>query len=219
MIDRKRYIVDRIKNEDARPFVLKKHYAKRMPNVKTTFGLFDKNVLIGCCLFGYPPCYNLNNIGKFNVLELQRLVVESEEKNITSYFVSKSLNMLDKPSAIVSYADTGQNHYGYIYQATNWVYTGMSSEQIKYTDGCKVYHKKTLSGRYGNAIENELKKYGFKKVMSSKKHRYFYLLGTKKQKKEMLELIKDKYEILPYPKGESKRYDASTEVHTQMRLF
>ncbi len=29
---------------------------------------------------------------------------------------------------IVSYADTSQNHHGYIYQATNWIYTGLTKK-------------------------------------------------------------------------------------------
>ena len=29
---------------------------------------------------------------------------------------------------MVSYADSGMNHCGYIYQATNWIYTGATKE-------------------------------------------------------------------------------------------
>jgi len=58
-------------------------------------------------------------------LELNRLVIdEGSKKNVLSFFVSQTLKKLPCPNVVVSYADTSQNHHGYIYQATNWIYTG-----------------------------------------------------------------------------------------------
>ena len=50
-----------------------------------------------------------------------------------------------------------------------------------------------------------------------RKHRYFYFLGQKKQKKEMLENLA--YDIEPYPKGNNKRYDSTYCPSTQTVLF
>ena len=50
-----------------------------------------------------------------------------------------------------------------------------------------------------------------------RKHRYFYFLGNKTQKKQMLNNLK--YKIMPYPKGENKRYDASYKPTVQTKLF
>lgn len=51
----------------------------------------------------------------------------------------------------------------------------------------------------------------------TKKHRYFMFIGNKKEVKRMKgEMI---YEILPYPKGENKSYDASHKPIIQNRLF
>ena len=50
-----------------------------------------------------------------------------------------------------------------------------------------------------------------------RKHRYFYLLGTKKDKKEMLRNLA--YKIEPYPKGDNSRYDSSHLAATQTLLF
>jgi len=63
-------------------------------------------------------------------------------------------------------------------------------------------------------------KFGEKNVYMidrARKHRYFYLLGNKKQKKEMKERLV--YNIKPYPKGNNKRYDASYKPSTQQQLF
>ena len=65
-----------------------------------------------------------------------------------------------------------------------------------------------IKEKYGPSIETRL---------SSGKHRYVMFLGSKKQKKEMLAALR--YPILPYPKGESRRYDASHKPVTQMRMF
>ena len=51
----------------------------------------------------------------------------------------------------------------------------------------------------------------------SEKHRYVYFTGSKKQKKEMRKALK--YPILPYPKGESKRYDTSATFPKQVQMF
>jgi len=49
------------------------------------------------------------------------------------------------------------------------------------------------------------------------KHRYFYLTGNKKLKKQKLNSIP--YKIQPYPKGDNKRYDASYKPDGQGVLF
>jgi hypothetical protein len=50
-----------------------------------------------------------------------------------------------------------------------------------------------------------------------RKHRYFYFVGDKWQKKQMMKELP--YEIQPYPKGENKRYDATYEPTTQIKLL
>ena len=57
-----------------------------------------------------------------------------------------SLNLLPKPQAIVSYADTSQGHHGYIYQATNWIYTGLSAKRTeRYDINNPNKHSKTVT--------------------------------------------------------------------------
>lgn len=35
---------------------------------------------------------------------------------------------------LVSYADSAQGHHGYIYQATNWIYTGISAKRTEWRE-------------------------------------------------------------------------------------
>lgn len=111
---------------------------------------------------------------------------------------------------VVSYADTSQNHHGYIYQATNWIYTGMSAKRTERYDPLNPNkHSKTVvesMDRVDTAVRNR-----------SQKHRYVYILGTKKEKMELLSCLN--YDILDYPKGDNIRYDASYEPNTQLALF
>ena len=68
-------------------------------------------------------------------------------------------------------------------------------------------------------VEQLKEKYGddFYYVERSRKHRYIYFVGNKSQKKTMLNALK--YEVMPYPKGDTKRYDSGTTVKTQGMLF
>ena len=162
-------------------------------------------------------------------LELNRLVVnDGLPSNTLSFFVSRCLKQLAKPHVIVSYADTSQNHSGYIYQATNWLYTGLSSKFSDYAvEGLEHLHHASIGdsvGRYDKTkgIDKHTllrQKYGDRLYLKERprKHRYFYLLGTKKEKKVMMKNLS--YEILPYPKGENKRYDSSHNPSVQQLLF
>lgn len=216
---REDFTVQPIKKEECKPWLLDKHYAHRIPPIMYAYGLYDSNKqLQGCCIFGYP-CRMLTEYWK-NILELNRLVVnENLPRNVLSYLVSCSLKLLPSPNVIVSYADDNQGHHGYIYQATNWIYTGLSSSENKIFIEGNLVHRRTLNSVYKTSSVKDLQEKGYNIEVEEQvgKHRYFMFLGSKKQKKEMLSKLK--YQILPYPKGDNTRYDASKEIITQGILF
>jgi len=125
------YQVKPIDYQDCKEWFLKKHYAKRIPSISFCFGLYSDK-LEGVCSLGKPASPNLcesicGNEYKELVYELNRLVVnDGLPRNTLSYFVSQTLKLLPE-LIIVSFADAHQGHHGYIYQATNWIYTGKSS--------------------------------------------------------------------------------------------
>jgi hypothetical protein len=152
------------------------------------------------------------------VLELNRICLENNEKNQASYFVAKTLQLLPKPTIVVSYADTAQGHVGYVYQASNFIYTGLSANRVDWTiKGQEHKHSKTISD--GKTLEDIKSEHGddFYYVERSRKHRYIFFVGTSKQKKEMLSKLN--YKVEPYPKGDSKRYDSGGVVAKQDLLF
>jgi hypothetical protein len=212
-----------IKNEETYPWLLQKHYAKRIPQIMFAFGLYEENELIGVVTYGIPasPSLCMGICGKEysdKVLELNRVCLQNNDKNQASYLVANSIKLLPKPSIVVSYADTGQGHVGYVYQATNFLYTGLSANRVDWTvKGLEHKHSKTLSD--GMTLESIKEKYGddFYYIERSRKHRYIYFHGTKTDKKILMSKLM--YKVEPYPKGDSNRYDAGDRVITQQLLF
>lgn len=192
------------KNQEAQDMVLNKHYAQRKPSISYLFGLYNNNVLVGICSFGKPASNSLcvGVCGKEHsnrVYELNRLYIEpNQPKNTASWFVSKCLKELKKDRLIiVSYSDTGMNHYGYIYQATNFLYTGSTKERTdKYTEGNK-------HSRHYNEDNKHLRK------VRTAKHRYIYFTD----KKDVKFLT---YAILEYPKGDNKKYRIGDRMKTKV---
>ena len=202
-------IVKKIEKKDSYTFILDKHYAQRLPSITYVYGLFIDDKLEGVATIGKPASNSLcegvcGKEYKQYVYELNRLCVnEGLEKNTLSRFVSKVLKLLsDKKIILISYADEGANHHGYIYQATNWIYLGKTKERTdKYTPNNKH------SRHYTNEYEH-LRKF------RTSKYRYMYI-PNKKFRKECLKKLKYKI-ITPYPKGENKRYVLGERIKTKI---
>jgi hypothetical protein len=216
-------IVIQIQPKETYQWLLEKHYAKRIPQIMYAFGLYVDNTLKGVVTYGIPasPALCMGICGKEysdKVLELNRLCLLENNKNESSFLVSNSIKLLPKPTIVVSYADTSQGHVGYVYQATNFVYTGLSAQRVDWTiKGMEHKHSKTISD--GMTLESIKEKYGddFYYTERSRKHRYIFFHGSKTDKKVMRKLLK--YNIEPYPKGDSQKYDSGGNVQTQQVMF
>ena len=215
------YQVVRISYDQTKPFILDIHYAKRMPSISYSFGLYLENELVGVVTYGSPASSSLcrgiaGDDYKKIVLELNRLVLKNNVKNEASFLVSNSFKQLPKPSIIVSYADTSQNHTGYIYQATNFIYTGLSDKRTEWRMKNTNKHSKTICEQY-TLEERKGDPDRFYIIDRPRKHRYIYIIANKKDKKKLLKELK--YPISPYPKGENKNYKTSNKINTQFMLF
>ena len=195
-------------------WLLNKHYAKRIPSISYAFGLYDSDKnLQGVCTYGMPPNYiEMKAWQPFDLLELNRLVVnDGNPTNTTSYFVAETLKQISRPKVIISYADLRMGHYGYIYQATNWLYTGIGGE------GQNIYIMKDGKERH-QRHETTIDKNTIERVEKTEgKARYYYFIADKKDKKTLFKMLR--FPILPYPKGDNKRYDASYQPEVQQTLF
>ena len=186
------YKVDKIQNYECKDWLLNKHYAKRMCSISYAFGLFDcNNILVGVVTFGMPPSSTLaesicGKEYKEYVLELNRLVVnEGLPKNTLSFFVSNAIKKLPNEKIIVSFADANMNHNGYIYQATNFIYTGESSNTSKLIDKFgEEFHFRNI-GHYqkNNRLNVGLVKRRLNEDLINKKEIANYLRENKKDYK------------------------------------
>ena len=158
-----KYQVESIDIKETYEWLKNKHYAKRIPQILSAFGLYNKNLhLMGVCTYGLPPsstlCESVAGKEYSNlVIELNRLCIDDKVgKNVLSYFVSKTLKMLKEYKIIVSFSDMNMNHSGYIYQATNFIYTGTSSNdsQLIDKDG-NEFHFRNL-GHYQKKLKKNI---------------------------------------------------------------
>jgi len=216
----KNLVVQPIKSFETYNWLLAKHYAKRVPNIMYSFGLFSGSTLIGVVTYGIPPSASLclGVCGKQHsskVLELNRLCLQDNEKNQSSFLISQSLKLLPKPKIVVSYADTSQGHVGYVYQATNFIYTGLSAKRTEWRIKGLNLHSKTVTSQ-STLTERLSNPDKFEVVNRPQKHRYIYMVGNKKERKLLHNCLN--YEILSYPKGKTSRYNSGDKVKTQMVL-
>ena len=209
-ISKNDYIIKEIDYHTAMDLVVKNHYLHRKCPCSHAFGLFDiNNNIVGCIVYGVSCSSTLlkgicGESEMHNVYELNRLWVSDQvPKNGESFLISHTIPLLDK-EIIVSFADTAQNHVGYVYQATNFYYCGLSA---KFKDpkvkGLENQHHATYA--HGMTMTQVKEKYGEENVYyvdRPRKHRYIYFNCNKRRKKELLKLLK--YKILPYPKEDIK---------------
>ena len=153
---------------------------------------------IGVVIFAYGAN---NNIGKpyglqqVECCELVRVAL-ADHKTAVSKIVAIALKFLKKNSPgvrlVVSYADTAQGHYGGIYQAGNWVFSGTSKGATQYVLNGRIVHSMQVQ-TYIRA--GKLKsRAGLEKASAGDKHKYLMPLDDAMRAK-IAPLAK------PYPKS------------------
>ena len=98
-----KYKVKSIPKNQTTEWLLKKHYAHRIPSIVYSFGLYDGIHLVGVCTYGIPPQNNcLLMCGeeyKDHAIELNRLIKnDGLEKNVQSWFVARTFE--DRKSVV-----------------------------------------------------------------------------------------------------------------------
>jgi hypothetical protein len=207
-------VIKKIPNDLAQSIVVKNHYLHRKAPCSFAFGLFDPSQkednqlfsdskLVGVVMYGTPSSSPLRSgicgeSEKDNVIELTRLWVSDEVgKNGESYLIGNTIPLVGK-EIIVSYAEIQQGHLGIVYQATNWIYTGLSAKRTNWNIEGNNSHSQTLADRYSSKELKQMLGDSFTLVDRPRKHRYVYFNCNKYRKKELFSKLN--YPVLPYPK-------------------
>lgn len=172
-------------------FIITNHYSKKVAPISYAFAMMnDDDEIVGAVTFGpsASPYVAISIRGRRNdipVIELNRLAIKSDDKNAASKLIGYALRQLPKNILVVSYADCGVGHVGYVYQATNWHYAGQTKAR---TD---------IFSESGHARHNCGDT--SKRQPRSVKHRYWISTGKTAKKASL-------WPSLPYPKGETIRH-------------
>ena len=197
--------VSPIPSKVARIILEKHHYLHSWPGgTMLSFGVFLDHELHGTLTLGAGPtqAYRLVDEARpDDCMTLTRLWLSDQlPRNSESRVIGVAIRNLKKHTSLkflISYADPSQGHMGTIYQATGWVYTGLSSAMPLYDlgDG-KVRHCRSLSHAYGTHSIKHFADHGVtvNLIPQTAKHRYIYFLDPSW-------FSRIATPILPYPKG------------------
>lgn len=188
---KERYCIKKINYKMATDIIIKYHYLHRKAPCNYAFGLFEKDAdnsglfiadkIIGVIIYGIPASRALQKgiCGKEeadNVIELTRLwIKDGTPKNVESFLIGNTIKKI-KQEIIVSYAEAKQGHLGIVYQASNFLYTGLSDRHVKWIiAGIDDKHSRHIFDKYGGVNESK-KMLGSKMVKTERprKHRYVY---------------------------------------------
>jgi hypothetical protein len=186
-------------------YLLDVHYARRIPSISHAYGLFAGGELVGVVTYGRPssPPLRVGVAGEDraeDVWELNRLCLRDNLPNQASMLVGRSLRLLPGKPIVVSYADPSKGHVGLVYQATNFVYTGLSVAASDWAvDGLGHLHGVTVAdmsrGR-PNRAEWMRETFGDRlhMVERPRKHRYVWC-------RDRRDYGRVRYPRVPYPKS------------------
>lgn len=188
------------------------HYSGCLPVGKLVkVGAWENGKFIGVVLFGRGANKSLGEPYGCDQTESCELVRIALTSHITpvSKIMSLALKWLKKTNEkiklVVSYADTEVGHHGGIYQATNWIYDGLTNAADEYLYKGKRWHGRAFRKSHGSHL-NYMNK-GLQIVKGAQKHRYLMPLDED-MRKRILPLSK------PYPKRDKQ---AMTGTQSEQR--
>ncbi len=198
----KDYNIKKISKQEAAEILNKYHYLSHQGfsfRSGFNYGLFIENKLIGVAIYhtlSVPEtakgCFGLERNQQKGLYELGRLALNPNyyAKNLTSWFLSKTIKLLRKEinvKAILSYADS-ELHNGYIYQATNFKYYGLTDSKVD-------FWIKQDNGTYKKHQRGKIKGLEGEWRPRTRKHRYLLIFDK---------TLKCLWKQETYPKGNNK---------------
>ena len=181
------------------------HYSKCIPKCKLVkIGAWEDGRFIGVVIFSYGATPNLMSPYGMQMQEGCELTRVALSKHTTpvSRILSIALLFLKRSNPglrlVVSYADRDQLHHGGIYQATNWVYVGVSNQggRSAFIIKGKKIHPRVVGLKGGTQSIEWVRKHldpNATEFRTNGKHKYLFPLDDETRQR-ILHLAR------PYPK-------------------
>lgn len=201
------YRIEKVTKADCESFLKKHHYLSKQGcgfRYGKAYGLYDGDTLEGVAVFHtisawqtVKGAFGLGGREQADFWELGRLAMNNGHvaPNATSWFLSRAIKRLRKEThvrALLAYADDDY-HRGYIYQATNFAYYGL-------TDLKSDFYELLDDGTYKKVSRGSYRGKTGKRVPRSPKHRYLMVYD------KSLTVLWEKQN---YPKGDNTILDDS----------
>lgn len=173
------------------------HYAKAVPVCQYVYNVWnDEDEWCGVIVYGGGA--NMHIAKPYNkwqgqVVELERVALNGKQGHgKTSEAVAMTMRALKKEAPwidlLVSYADLDQEHIGILYQATNWIYTGLCNAD---TVGAFIVHGKKMHPKtiYSKGWKQSLLwlkeniDSNAKEFVTKGKHKYIYPMNKRMRKR------------------------------------
>jgi hypothetical protein len=193
----------------AAELIVRHHYLHAMcAGARLSFGIFARGRLLGAIVLNAGPlgAPRLVEGGTTrDCLSLARLwLADDLPRNSESRTLAIVVHTLRRYTAVrflVSYADPavapgGVSHVGYVYQASNWLYTGLSEPQPLFDlgDG-RLMHTRSVASVWGTHSKPFFERHGLRvrEVPTVGKHRYLCFVDPSWRQRLRVP-------VLPYPK-------------------
>jgi hypothetical protein len=198
------YDIREIDKETALEMIQKYHYSRTLPKLNKHFiGFYVGGVLCGVVTLGWGtrPLHTIKklfpSLESKDYYEIGRMCMTDEmPRNSESQMLSQLIKYLKKNypqlKVLFTWADGMLGKVGYVYQASNFTYAGYVGGEMYLQNGFKIHvrqtrqiiapHDKRLTVR---PTLEQMQQFNIRHY-KGKQYRYFYLLGDRKEQRELL---------------------------------
>ena len=162
--------------EFAAEVIRRNHYTHSVPSGKSHYVAFKDCIVV----WSIPANKNIATFilgWSGNVWELARLwAPDGHEKNLLTQAISAAVEVivrLERPDALVSYADPNAGHKGGVYRAASWIYHGKSEEVRTYRDSeGKTFARRAFHSGKKGMTKAEIEALGYLELKLPGKERF-----------------------------------------------
>lgn len=206
--------IKQILYKEAEKIILEYEWLGTMGTTQTHFGIYYDDILAGVACYGYFQAmqgyskYIGEKYAKQGIQLSRGACVYWAHPHSASKLIGETLKIMNSKGYkfAIAFSDPEASEIGTVYQATNWYYLGYTKDihyDIYYKDGKLFLNDRDIYKKFGFRGLKKIQEYIQDKPdliikKRNPKARYIYLLGNKKEKKEMYQTL-EKY-IKPYPK-------------------